>query len=85
MGGLRRLLENPLALGSDPDLKPVVLCRAHVLTMAVRNMDVKCGGTSPAQSKPDCGDVTYWAGSSPTVDQDAAVCHADFARAISAI
>ena len=53
--------------------------------MAVRNMDVKCGGTSPAESKPDCGDVTYWAGTSPTADQDGAVCHAEFVRALSAI
>jgi hypothetical protein len=44
MGGLRCFLENPLALGSDPDLKPVILCRTHVLTMAVRNLDVKWRG-----------------------------------------
>jgi hypothetical protein len=43
------------------------------------------GGTSPARSEPEVDDITYWAGSSPTVDQDGAVRHADFVRAISAI
>jgi hypothetical protein len=52
--------------------------------MAVRNVDVKCGGTSPAQSAPDVDDVTYCAGSSPTVEPDGAIRHADFVRAMSA-